>query len=59
MVWLSGSVVKAIELSGHSGKRRGTGHSPRQIGWVSAHTSIKARVDHVKDQGRTEDLKAA
>ena len=25
----------------------------------SAHTSIKARVDHVKEQGRTEDLKAA
>ena len=25
----------------------------------SAHTSIKARVDHVKDQGRTEDLNAA
>jgi hypothetical protein len=25
----------------------------------SAHTSIKARVDHVQDQGRTEDLKAA
>jgi len=26
---------------------------------ASEHTSIKARVDHVKDQGRTEDLKAA
>ena len=26
---------------------------------TSAHTSIKARVDHVKEQGRTEDLKAA
>jgi REP element-mobilizing transposase RayT len=26
---------------------------------ASAHTSIKARVDHVKEQGRTEDLKAA
>jgi hypothetical protein len=25
----------------------------------SAHTSIKARVNHVNDQGRTEDLKAA
>src|SRR5262249_35179175 len=25
----------------------------------SAHTSIKARVEHVKEQGRTEDLKAA
>jgi hypothetical protein len=25
----------------------------------SAHTSIKARVDHVQDQGRTEDLNAA
>jgi hypothetical protein len=25
----------------------------------SEHTSIKARVDHVNDQGRTEDLKAA
>jgi REP element-mobilizing transposase RayT len=25
----------------------------------SAHTSIKARVDHVKDQGRTEDLNVA
>jgi hypothetical protein len=25
----------------------------------SAHTSIKARVDHVQDQGRTKDLKAA
>jgi hypothetical protein len=26
---------------------------------TSAHTSIKARVDHVQEQGRTEDLKAA
>ncbi len=26
---------------------------------TSAHTSFKARVDHVKEQGRTEDLKAA
>jgi hypothetical protein len=26
---------------------------------VSAHTSIKARVDHVQEQSRTEDLKAA
>ena len=26
---------------------------------ASAHTSIKARVEHVKDQGRTEDLNAA
>jgi len=26
---------------------------------TSAHTSLKARVDHVKEQGRTEDLKAA
>jgi hypothetical protein len=26
---------------------------------ASAHTSIKARVEHVQDQGRTEDLNAA
>jgi hypothetical protein len=26
---------------------------------ASANTSLKARVDHVKDQGRTEDLNAA
>jgi len=26
---------------------------------TSAHTSLKARVDHVKEQGRTEDLKSA
>ena len=26
---------------------------------ASAHTSIKQRVEHVKEQGRTEDLKAA
>ena len=26
---------------------------------TSAHTSFKARVDHVQEQGRTEDLKAA
>ena len=26
---------------------------------ASAHTSIKQRVEHVKDQGRTEDKKAA
>ncbi len=25
----------------------------------SAHTSIKTRVDHVAEQGRTEDLRAA
>ena len=30
-----------------------------QVPESSTHTSLKARVDHVKEQGRTEDLKAA
>ena len=32
---------------------------PPQAPEASAHTSIKERVDHVKAQGRTDDLKAA